>query len=257
MSAIIEVRGITKRFGGITALSDASIDVPASGVLGLIGPNGAGKTTLFNIISGHLRADSGTITFDGRRVERKRPSALARLGLARSWQDVRPLTGLTVLDNVLVGRRTRDAEYPLRGLIRWRSARAEERLAKEEAFAALQRVGLDERLAGEQIDDLAFAEQKLVTLARLLVGEPKVLLLDEPASGLDVESVDRLLRVIRSIAESGVPVLLVEHNLAVVRDVADRAVFMSNGKVIAVETPDDLVRRADLIELYFGSRWVA
>ncbi|MQA24121.1 MAG: ATP-binding cassette domain-containing protein [Micromonosporaceae bacterium] len=255
MSAIIEVRGVTKRFGGITALSDASIDVPEQGVLGLIGPNGAGKTTLFNVISGHLRADRGTVTFRGQRIERRRASRLARLGMARSWQDVGVLPGLTVLDNVLIGRRTRHSEYPIWGLVRWRAARAEERQARWQALEALHRVGLADDIASAQVDDLAFAEQKLVAMARLLVAEPKVLLLDEPASGLDTDSVDRLLRVIGSIAGAGVPVLLVEHNLAVVRKVADRAVFMSNGRVVAVDTPDNLVRRDDLIELYFGSRW--
>lgn len=253
---IAELNGVTVSFGGIVALSTVSFTVPGTGVLALIGPNGAGKTTAFNVLSGHIRPTRGRVEVFGHRADLAGPAALARYGLARSWQDGRVYADLTVLENLVVAVRCAPAENPFLRLVRPLRAAALERDLVARADEVAETVGLtaqrDTRAA-----DLGHAEQRLLAVGQLLIRRPRLMLLDEPAAGLDGESIDRVVGLVRDIADEGTPVMIVEHSLSVVRALADHAVFMSNGVVVGSGTPAELLRRDDLIDLYFGEGWRA
>jgi branched-chain amino acid transport system permease protein len=220
-------------------------------VTALVGPNGAGKTTVFNLLTGFLPPDVGAVTLHGREITRLAPWRSVRAGLARTFQDVRLFERMTVLDNVLAAIPGQPGERlgPL-FLTPWR-ARAAERENRARALGYLAFVGLADR-ADEIAAALAFGEQKLVALARLVATEADVLLLDEPASGVDVQWVHRILDLIRRLAAAGKTVCIVEHNLEVVTAVADRAYFMDAGRIIAEGRPEALMADERLSAIYFG-----
>ncbi|MBI2202309.1 MAG: branched-chain amino acid ABC transporter ATP-binding protein/permease [Candidatus Rokubacteria bacterium] len=244
-------QGLAKHFGGIRAAEDLSLTLPRGQVTALVGPNGAGKTTVFNLLTGFLPAETGTVTLEGRDVTRLAPWRAVRAGLARSFQDVRLFERMTVLDNVLVAIPDQPGERlgPL-FFAPGRVARAE-RDNRERSLRYLAFVGLAQR-ASDVAGALSFGEQKLVALARLLATEADVLLLDEPASGVDPQWVARILGLIRQCAEAGRTVCLVEHNLEAVLAVADHAYFMEAGRIIAEGPPERLMADARLAEIYFG-----
>jgi len=245
-------RGLAKRFGGIRAADDLSLSLSRGKVTALVGPNGAGKTTVFNLLTGFLPTEAGAISLDGRDVTGLAPWRAVRAGLARTFQDVRLFERMTVLDNVMVAIPDQPGERlgPL-FLAPGRVARAE-RENRERALRYLAFVGLAHR-AGDVAGALAFGEQKLVALARLLATEADVLLLDEPASGVDPQWVARILDLIRQCARAGRTVCLVEHNLEAVTVVADHAYFMEAGRIVAEGTPEALMADARLGEIYFGT----
>jgi branched-chain amino acid transport system permease protein len=249
---ILEVKGVSKWFGGLRALDNCSLSLTRGEIAGLIGPNGCGKTTLFNVITGFLRADEGRVFLNGKEITGMPPYKLVKRGLVRSWQDVRVFTKMTVLDNVLVARPNQDGEklLPL-FLFPGRISRQEDNNRKT-SLEYLRVVGLHDR-AEELVANLSAAEQKLVAIARLLATECRLLLLDEPTAALDFESVGRIISTVREIARSGgKTILLVEHNLDVVRGLVERAYFMSEGKVLACGAPIDLMNDPKLVEVYFG-----
>ena len=225
---ILDVRGLSKRFGGIHAVSELSFSLRCGEITGLIGPNGAGKTTVFNLLTGALKPDSGTVMLDGRDVTSWSMNRAAKAGMVRSFQDVRVFGGLTALDNVKLGAANR-----------------------ETAWAQLETVGLAAK-AKAITSDLAFGERKLVALARVLATGARVVLLDEPASGIDAGWVDRMLDVIESLRSPNVAICIVEHNLQVIERLADHVYFMENGSVTAEGTMEELARDARLTEAYFG-----
>jgi branched-chain amino acid transport system permease protein len=243
--------GLDKRFGGITAAAGLSLRLSQGKVTALVGPNGAGKTTVFNLLTGILPPDAGRVVLHGRDITRLPPWRSVRAGLARTFQDVRLFERMTVLDNVLTAIPGQPGERlgPL-FLAPWRAAAAERR-NRTRALGYLEFVGLADR-AHEVAASLAFGEQKLVALARLVATEADVLLLDEPASGVDLQWVHRILDLIRQLVASGKTVCLVEHNLEVVTAVADRAYFMEAGRIIAEGRPDELMADPRLGEIYFG-----
>jgi ABC-type branched-subunit amino acid transport system ATPase component/ABC-type branched-subunit amino acid transport system permease subunit len=249
---LLEVRNVSKSFGGLRAVEDSSIELPAGEITGLIGPNGCGKTTLFNVITGFLPMDRGRIFVQGVEVTGRPAYALVKKGLARSWQDVRVFKQMTVLDNVLVARPNQRGES-LPGLfLSPRRVGREERENLRASLEYLQLVGLLGK-AGELAGSLSNAEQKLVAIARLLATECPLLLLDEPTAALDLDSVGRIIALIRDIASRGQKtILLVEHNLDVVRGLVKRAYFMSEGKVLAYGPPAQLMADPQLAEAYFG-----
>ncbi|MCX5916886.1 MAG: branched-chain amino acid ABC transporter ATP-binding protein/permease [Deltaproteobacteria bacterium] len=248
----LEITGLSKSFGGLQAVKDASLRLASGKITGLIGPNGCGKTTVFNLITGFLPADDGKVYVHGKEITGKAPYKLVDDGLVRSWQDIRIFKDMTVLDNVLVARPKQSGEEILRLFFSpWRVARQERENARH-AFGYLKMVDLIDK-AGHLAGSLSTAEQKLVALARLMATECKVLLLDEPTAALDLESVERIIKLIKGIAKQGrKTILLIEHNLDVVRGLVEEAYFMSEGRVLAHGEPSALMADPKLAEVYFG-----
>jgi branched-chain amino acid transport system permease protein len=248
---VLVAEGLRKHFGGIQAAADLNLVLPAGQVTALVGPNGAGKTTVFNLLTGFLTPDAGRVVLRGRDVTGFAPWRTVGHGLARTFQDVRLFERMTVLDNVVAAIPGQPGERlgPL-FVTPWRAAAAE-RANRAKALGYLAFVGLAER-AGDVAASLAFGEQKLVALARLIATEADVLLLDEPASGVDVQWVNRILELIRRVAAAGKTVCIVEHNLEVVTAIADRAYFMEAGRIIAEGRPEALMADPRLGEIYFG-----
>jgi branched-chain amino acid transport system ATP-binding protein len=241
---------VTVSFGGITALDKVSVEVAGGEVLGVIGPNGAGKTTLFNVICGFVRPDAGTLTWRNQPLRGHRPDRLAALGIARTLQGVGLFQRLTVLENVMTGAerfRRAGVASALLGLPR---SDRDERELRERALASLRRLGCEqviERLPGT----LPFAMQKRVALARALVCQPQLLLLDEPAGGLDAEELSALAELIRELASS-TAVMLVEHHMDLVMSVCDRVVVLDFGRVIASGEPAAIREDDGVLEAYLG-----
>jgi len=246
----LSANDITVHFGGITALDGVSLTVSRGEVLGVIGPNGAGKTTLFNVICGFVPADAGTLEWRGERLERIRPERLASLGIARTLQGVGLFARLTVLENVMVGaERFRRARLGT-GLLGLPGSDRNEGELRERAEAVLLRLGceeLGERLPGT----LPYAVQKRVALARALVSEPELLLLDEPAGGLDANELSELAQLIRSLGSS-IAVMLVDHHMDLVTSVCDRMVVFDFGRVIASGAPPQVRQDPLVLEPYLG-----
>ncbi len=249
---ILEIKGLSKSFGGLQAVKDASLMLSSGRITGLIGPNGCGKTTIFNLITGFLDADSGKVYIRGKEITGRAPHKLMNDGLVRSWQDIRAFRDMTVLDNVRVARPKQSGERILSLFFSpWQVTR-EERENYGKALGYLKMVGLLDK-AGHLAGNLSTAEQKLVALARLMATECPVLLLDEPTSALDPESVERIIKLIRNIAKQGQKtILLIEHNLDVVRGLVEEAYFMGEGRVLANGNPASLMADPSLAEVYFG-----
>jgi branched-chain amino acid transport system permease protein len=249
---ILEIVGLSKSFGGLRAVNDASLTLSSGKITGLIGPNGCGKTTIFNLITGFLDADGGKVYIHGKEITGKAAYKLISDGLARSWQDIRAFKDMTVLDNILVARPKQSGENIISLFFSpWRVAR-EERENYRKTLGYLKMVGLLDK-AGQLAGGLSTAEQKLVAIARLMATECPVLLLDEPTAALDPESVERMIKLIRGIAKQGrKTILLIEHNLDVVRGLVEEAYFMSEGKVLAYGEPSALMADPKLAEVYFG-----
>jgi len=239
-AALLEARGLVKAFGGLRAVNDLSFGVRPGEILGLLGPNGSGKTTVFNLLAGAQIPDRGVVTFEGRDITGLAPHRRAALGIVRTFQLVRALAGLPVLDNVLVAR--------LYGRLRATDARA----ARNEAMECLRFVGLA-RDAARPAAALTLGERKRLEVARALAAGPRLLLLDEPAAGLNPTEVAALLALIRGLRAGGMTIVIVEHNVGAIRELCDRVVVLNAGRKIAEGLPEDALDHAAVVEVYLGA----
>ncbi len=236
---LLEVRGLSKAFGGLRAVDDLSFTVWEGEILGLLGPNGSGKTTLFNLIAGFLRPDGGTVYLSGRQITRYPPSFRTALGIARTFQLVRALPNLRAFDNVLIAR--------LYGRERSRSLSQ----AGAETVKLLELVGLSDK-SGYPAGKLTLAERKRLEIVRALAARPRLLLLDEPVAGLNPAEVDAALALLRRIQAGGVTLVVVEHNVRAVRALCDRIVVLNSGKKIAEGTPEQALEHPEVARVYLG-----
>jgi branched-chain amino acid transport system ATP-binding protein len=235
----LSVSGVTKRFGGITANREISFDVAPGELVGIIGPNGSGKSTLFEVISGFYQPDAGEVRLDGARLTGLSPDRVCRLGIARTFQKLRPFAGLTVLDNVMIGAltRTRDVRH-----------------ARERSMTLLEKVGLVEKATAHG-RTLSTGQRKRLELARALATEPRVLLLDEVTGGVDQRSIPGLVALVRELHRGGLTLLVIEHNMRVITAVAQRIVALYLGEKIADGPPDAVVRERRVVEAYLGQAY--
>ncbi len=250
-SADLEITNLRKDFDGLMAVFDVTFTVGEREIVSLIGPNGAGKTTIFNMISGVLPSTGGSIRYAGRLLSGLKPHAVSALGLARTFQNVRLFGNMTVLENVMIGRHAK-ADYSIfSAAFRLPSARRQERSIREQAMRHLTRVGLEDKADANALS-LPFGQQRLLEIARALATEPRLLLLDEAGSGLNRPEKEGLDRLIRAIRESGVTILLVEHDIPFVTALSDRIVVLEHGVKIAEGTPAEIRSNERVIAAYLG-----
>ena len=243
MSDLLDVRGVSKRFGGLLAVSDVSFHLAQGEILGLIGPNGAGKTTLFNMVNGVYPPNGGSIWFEGRDITGSPPHRVVQLGLSRTHQIVKPLNGMTVLDNVTVGACFGREYQHLRP-------------ARETALEVLKLVGMAER-AHSPARSLTIAGKKRLEVARALAARPKLLLLDEVLAGLNPTEIAQMIDLVRRVRDSGVSVFMIEHLMQAVMNLSDRIVVLNFGQKLAEGRPEEVARDPQVVEAYLGDDKIA
>lgn len=254
MSHLLDIQGVSIRFGGVQAVNKVDFHADPGTIVGVIGPNGAGKTTLFNIVTGFYTPDEGSMTFDGHNISGLKPNALTRLGMARTFQSVRLFNAMTVLENAMVGQHTRTKAGMLGALMRGPGTRKEEERIREKAREALAFFG--DRLIGREdalASDLAYADRRRLEIARAMATEPTLLLLDEPAAGMNPAEKEGLIaQIARLRSERNYAIVLIEHDMPVIKSVSDRVVALDHGEKIAEGTYDQVSTNQQVIEAYLG-----
>jgi branched-chain amino acid transport system ATP-binding protein len=249
--ALLEVQNLNRRFGGLQAVNNVSFNVEQGMIKAVIGPNGAGKTTLFNLIAGNLTANSGKVYFNKTQINGRKPYQIAKLGISRTYQNIKLFQGMTALENVMLGRHIRTKAGFMAGMLNLPWTWAEEKRIREKAREYLDLLGVAE-CADTEIGNLSFGQQRGVEFARALATEPTLLLLDEPAAGLNIYETAEIGRLITKIRESGITVLLVEHDMSLVMDISDEIVVLSFGEKIAEDLPQSIQQNEEVIRIYLG-----
>jgi branched-chain amino acid transport system ATP-binding protein len=253
MTAALNVERLSIRFGGLTAVEEATFEVREGEVLSLIGPNGAGKTSLFNVITGYLRAAGGEVRFRGRRIMGPRPHVIAAMGVVRTFQKTSLFGGESVLDNVMIGLHLRSHQRPIAIVLGLSAVARDEQERRAAAWDILRFMALEAR-AGVLAASLPYGEQRLLEVAIALAARPSLLLLDEPVSGMNPAEKARFMGTLAKIREGGITVLLVEHDMRTVMGVSDRVICLSQGRIIADGSPREIQVHAEVIRAYLGER---
>jgi len=252
---LLEATGITKRFGGLTAVDDVSFAIPNRSIVSIIGPNGAGKTTFFNILTGLYKPTLGRVLFEGRDITAGRPDRIMKLGIARTFQNIRLFGTMSALENVMVGQHSRMHAGLFGSILRTPSVRKEEKLIRERAAEALEYVGLRRRYHDHLAINLSYGDQRRVEIARALASDPKLLLLDEPTAGMNPQETEALTRFMQRLRdERGLAILLIEHDMKVVMGVSEHVTVLDHGEKIAEGRPEEIRTNPQVVEAYLGKQ---
>lgn len=248
---LLAASGLTKSFGGIKAVDNAAIEVAQGSITGLIGPNGAGKTTLFNLLSNFIRPDQGRVLFDGEPIQHLQPHQIAQQGMIRTFQVARVLSRLSVLENMLLAAQHQTGENFWSAWLQFRQVAKEEKQLKERAYAILESVGLT-HMTHEYAGSLSGGQRKLLEMARALMVQPKLILLDEPAAGVNPTLINQICEHITTWNREGMTFLIIEHNMDVIMSLCDRVWVLAEGRNLAVGTPAEIQTDSQVLEAYLG-----